>query len=58
MKRAFRQFPPKQFELRVLQYLRSLHDMLPRPDLQQVEDGKIEGLSEQESQAMLRRMGL
>lgn len=58
MQRAKEKFPISSFEKRVLMYLESLQTELPKPDLQQVEEGKIDGLSEEESREMLARMDI
>ncbi|CAN9306167.1 unnamed protein product [Alternaria alternata] len=54
--------PYAAFEEQLLSFLRYLHDGLVKPDLAQVEEGRINidgnELSEAESRAMIRRMGL
>lgn len=59
---AKRKFPYQAFEERLLCFLRDLHHGLVKPDLAQVEEGRINidgnELSEEESRAMIQRMGL
>ncbi|EMD68674.1 hypothetical protein GGP41_008681 [Bipolaris sorokiniana] len=59
---AQQRYPYAAFEQMLLAFLQSLHEGLVKPDLAQVEEGKINidgsELSEAESRAMIRRMGL
>ncbi|EAT80662.2 hypothetical protein SNOG_12250 [Parastagonospora nodorum SN15] len=54
--------PYRAFEMRVLSFLEHLHRGLVKPDLAQVEEGRINidgnELSEADSREMIRRMGL
>jgi|TARA_R110002003_G_scaffold702_4_gene21108 hypothetical protein len=62
MQAAEARHPYGAFEVRVLSFLEHLHGDIVKPDLAQVEEGRfnIDGneLSEVESRAMIRRMGL
>jgi hypothetical protein len=62
MKRARQQHPYRPFEDRLLSFLKHLHDSIPKPDLVQVEEGRINvdgnQFSEEESREIIRRMGL
>lgn len=59
---AQQRHPYAAFEESLLSFLRYLHDGLVKPDLAQVEEGRINidgsELSEAESRAMIQRMGL
>ncbi|CAO2656351.1 Nn.00g051540.m01.CDS01 [Neocucurbitaria sp. VM-36] len=59
---AQRRHPYSAFEGRLLSFLKYLHDGLVKPDLAQVEEGRINidgnELSEADSREMIRRMGL
>ena len=59
---AQRRHPYAAFEERLLSFLKHLHDGLVKPDLAQVEEGRINidgtELSEADSRAMIQRMGL
>ncbi|KAL6709504.1 hypothetical protein ACN47E_001439 [Coniothyrium glycines] len=60
--RAQHQHPYSMFEDRMLSFLQSLHKGLVKPDLAQVEEGRINidgnELTDVESRDMIRRMGL
>jgi hypothetical protein len=62
IERAQERFPYLEFETNMLSFLKYLHDELVKPDLVQVEQGKINidgtELPEAESKDMIRRMGL
>ncbi|KAH7401448.1 hypothetical protein BKA66DRAFT_565084 [Pyrenochaeta sp. MPI-SDFR-AT-0127] len=62
IERAQEQHPYTAFEERLLLFLKYLHEGIVKPDLAQVEEGRINihgrELSEAESRAMIRRMGL
>ncbi|KAF2851139.1 hypothetical protein T440DRAFT_467882 [Plenodomus tracheiphilus IPT5] len=62
MQRAQRKYSYPDFERRVVQFLASLHEGVIKPDLAQVEEGRINidgwELSEAESREAIRRMGL
>jgi hypothetical protein len=62
MERARQHHPYRQFEDRLLSFLKHLHDCLTKPDLVQVEEGRINidgnEFSEEESREIFRRMGL
>ncbi|KAF2011762.1 hypothetical protein BU24DRAFT_436112 [Aaosphaeria arxii CBS 175.79] len=62
MQRAQSQHPYQRFEDQLLDFLKHLHDGLVKPDLVQVEEGRItihgNELDEAESRAMIERMGL
>jgi hypothetical protein len=62
MQRAQERYPYAVFEGRLLSFLKYLHEGLIKPDLAQVEEGRINidgnELSEAESRAMIQRMGL
>ena len=58
MEIASRDYPVAGFERNVLGFLTALHSEMPKPDLVQVEEGCIEGVSPEESREMLARMGL
>ncbi|KAI1568184.1 hypothetical protein PtrEW4_006587 [Pyrenophora tritici-repentis] len=59
---AQRRYPYAAFEEQLLSFLKYLHDGLVKPDLAQVEEGRINidgtELSEADSRAMIQRMGL
>ncbi|KNG52674.1 hypothetical protein DDE82_001686 [Stemphylium lycopersici] len=59
---AQHKFPYAAFEERLLCFLQDLHGGLVKPDLAQVEEGRINidgnELSEEDSRAMIQRMGL
>ena len=54
--------PYAKFERSLLSFLHHLHDSVAKPDLMQVEEGRInidgEELSRVESREMINRMGL
>ncbi|KAH7138297.1 hypothetical protein B0J11DRAFT_11867 [Dendryphion nanum] len=62
IRQAQEKFPYPRFESQVLDYLRYLHAGLVKPDLVQVEEGRITihgtELPEGDSREMIRRMGL
>jgi hypothetical protein len=62
IQRAQEQHPYAAFEESLLSFLKYLHEGLVKPDLAQVEEGRINidgnELSEAESRAMIERMGL
>ena len=62
IRQAQEKFPYPRFEAQVLDYLRHLHVGLVKPDLVQVEEGRISihgtELPECDSREMMRRMGL
>lgn len=62
MKTAQRQHPYLEFEERLLSFLKYLHEGIDKPDLIQVEEGRISidgsELSDADSRDMIRRMGL
>ncbi|KAF2000434.1 hypothetical protein P154DRAFT_576111 [Amniculicola lignicola CBS 123094] len=62
MEAAQERFPYVEFEAQILSFLRTLHDGLVKPDLVQVEDGRISihgsELPEADSREMIERMGL
>ena len=62
MEHAQDRFPYSNFEDSVISFLRHLHDGLVKPDLVQVEEGRItihgNELPEVDSREMIRRMGL
>jgi hypothetical protein len=62
MQRAQERFSYADFEKSMLSFLKYLHEGLVKPDLLQVEQGKIDidgdELSEAESRDMIRRMRL
>jgi hypothetical protein len=49
------QYPLFKFEKRVIQFLEACHDNIPRPIIVQAESGQIEGLTEDQTQALLDR---
>ncbi|CBX98326.1 predicted protein [Plenodomus lingam JN3] len=62
MQRAWLAHPYAPFEQRVLSFLQHLHEGVEKPDLAQVEEGRISidgrEFSEAESRAAMHRMGL
>lgn len=62
MQRAQARYPYPRFEADMLDFLRHLQDGLVKPDLVQVEEGRItihgNELPEADSREMIRRMGL
>lgn len=62
MKRAQERHSYVEFERHMLSFLKYLHDGLTKPDLVQVEEGRITvhgtEIPESESREMIRRMGL
>jgi hypothetical protein len=62
MERARQRHPYRPFENRLLSFLKHLHDGLPKPDLVQVEEGRINidgnEFSEEDSRKVIQRMGL
>ncbi|KAF2259985.1 hypothetical protein CC78DRAFT_42978 [Lojkania enalia] len=62
MRDAQNRFPYLEFESNVLDFLKYLHENLMKPDLVQVEEGRItihgNELAEADSREMIRRMGL
>jgi hypothetical protein len=62
MEAAQERYPYAEFEDKLLSFLSYLHEGLVKPDLAQVEEGRINidgnELSEAESRAMIQRMGL
>lgn len=62
METAQDRFPYPAFEEKVMAFLRDLHEGFDKPDLVQVEEGRItihgNELGEEESREMIRRMRL
>lgn len=62
MESAQAKFPYPAFEARVLEFLRNMHDGVDKPDIVQVEQGRITihgvELSDEESSEMIGRMQL
>lgn len=62
MEAAQGRYPYNAFEQNVLSFLQHLHSGIVKPDLAQVEEGRINidgnELSEAESREMIRRMAL
>jgi hypothetical protein len=62
MEAAQQRFPYTAFEAELLDFLKHLHGELVKPDLVQVEEGRItihgNELAEADSREMIRRMGL
>jgi hypothetical protein len=62
MEGARARFPYMDFEAQMLDFLTHLHEGIDKPDLVQVEEGKISihgsELPEAASREMMRRMGL
>jgi len=62
MEAAQNKFPYTAFERNVLDFLKSLHESCTKPDLVQVEQGRISihgnELTADDSRDMMRRMGL
>jgi len=62
MESARERHPYEEFENGILSFLRYMHDSLDKPDLVQVEEGRItihgNELPESESRDMIRRIGL
>lgn len=55
---AVAEHPIKTFEFTLIAFMEEMQTHQPLPDLQQVEDGLIQGVPEGESREMLKKMGL